>query len=388
MWVGRARYALPAAALAGVAAVALVPALSGAASPPGLPAQSVQQLLAQAVQAKVPQLSGTLTWSSNLGLSDLSSLENELGVSPGSSASSASGGTSAGFDPLSLLSGSYQIKVWLDGTTAEHLALINGQESEIDVVRNANQAWLWDSTNESVLHLVGPAGGSSASPGSSGAVAPSAVPTPQQVATSILQHLSPTTSVTESSPVWVAGQPAYQLVISPRAAPGSTINYIGIAIGSSGELAGVPVQVAVYANGLSTAALELGFTGSLQLGAPPASELTFTPPPGSTVTTRDVGNGAVLGSGLGSGWTGVNFGSGVTKAGSGWATVLEGNSAALAGGAGQAELGPLTSAVTIGGQQARLFSTYLLNVLFMPGGNYYVGFVAPSVLEAAASQGS
>jgi hypothetical protein len=361
--------------------VALVPALSGAAAPPNLPNQSVQQLLAEALQANAPQLAGTLTWTSNLGLSDLSSLENELGVSSGPSGPV---GPAGGFDPLTLLSGSYQVNVWLDGKTAEHLALINGQESEIDVVRNGNQAWLWDSTNQSVLHLVRQAGSSGVPAGPP----PGAVPTPQQAATNILAHLSATTSVTLGSPVWVAGQPAYQLVVAPKGAPGSTVDYIGIAIGANGELAGVPLQVAVYAKGVTTPALELGFTGSIQLGAPPASELTFAPPPGSKVVTRDVGHGEGLAPDLGGGWTGANPGSSVASTGSGWGTVVEGTSSALGGASGQAQLAPLTSVVAVGGQQGRLFSTYLLNVLFMPNGKYYAGFVGPSVLEAAASQGS
>jgi hypothetical protein len=44
--------------------------------------------------------------------------------------------------------------------------------------------------------------------------------------------------------------------------------------------------------------------------------------------------------------------------------------------------------VQVAGQQARLFSTALLNVLLMPDGHFYAGLVTPSVLEAAASASS
>ena len=71
----RARYVVPAAVLAAVGIGAVVPTLSGASAPPNLPAQSAQQLVADMATAKAPQLSGTLTWTANLGLSDLSSLE-------------------------------------------------------------------------------------------------------------------------------------------------------------------------------------------------------------------------------------------------------------------------------------------------------------------------
>lgn len=374
---------LPAAVVIGIGGGALVPALSGAAQPPQLPARSVHQLVAEAVhatQAPAPAFSGTLTWSANLGLSDLSSLESELGVNTASS---------NGFDPVSLLSGNYDLKVWVDGAKAEHIALISGQESEVDVVRNGGQVWLWDSTDQSVLHLVAPAskasGGkvtSSKVPGSGTASkTPSLpLPTPGQLATNVLSHLTSTTSITLGSNVWVAGQPAYQVIVSPKSAAGSTVKDITIAIGSKGELSGVPLQFAIYANGVTTPALELGFN-SITLGVPPASELTFVPPPGSKVVTRNLGNGGGFSNG---GLTG----SGASTVGHGWATVVEGTSSTVAGAAGQAQLGPLTSPVTVGGEQARLFSTYLLNVLFMPNGRYYAGFVAPSVLEAAASPAS
>lgn len=358
----KARYAAPAAVVLGVAAAAGVPALSGASAPPSLPAISAQQLVAEVAAAKAPALSGSLTWSADLGLSGLQSLESELG---GGQASSG------GFNPVSLLAGSYTLNVWLDGAAAEHVALITGQDSEVDLVRNGNQAWLWDSTNQSVLHLLAPAGG-----GTEPAQGP--LPTPQQVAANVLAAVSPTTSVTVGSPVWVAGEAAYQLVVAPKGAPGSTVRQVDIAVGASGQLAGVPLEVSVYAQSLTTPALQLGFTGRITLGTPPASELSFTPPPGSTVTTRTLsGSGGGLFNG--SGWQQV------TTSGSGWATVLEGTSSALAGPAGQAQLVPFTTQVEVAGQPARLLSTYLLNVLVLPDGHFYAGFVTPSMLEALAA---
>ena len=104
--------------------------------------------------------------------------------------------------------------------------------------------------------------------------------TPQQLASRILSHVSANTSVTMGDPLYVAGQPAYQLIVAPKSAPGSTVDHVEIDVGASGALLGVPLQVAVYAQGQVAAALELGFTGALHLGTPPAAELSFTPPPG------------------------------------------------------------------------------------------------------------
>jgi outer membrane lipoprotein-sorting protein len=373
-----------------IGGIALAPTLSGAAAPPTLPNLTPQQLVTDAIGAKVPGLSGTLTWTANLGLSDLSTVEAELGQSSAGSASSGGGqsasGTS-GFNLLSLLSGTYQINVWL-GPQAEHLALSESPDQEVDVVRNANQVWLWDSSTDTVTHLVGnpvPAGASE--------VPTSTLPplTPQQVATRLLDHLSPTTTITAGPPLYVAGQPAYQLLLTPKSASGSTIGHIEIDVGADGSLTGVPLQVAVYAVGETGAALQLGYTGQINLGLPAASELTFTPPPGAKVITRQFGGSHADQAGTGSGQPGTTGSApshlGLKALGSGWTVVFTGTDTQLTGTAAGAQLDGLTSVIEVGGQKARLFGTDLLNVLIMPAGTFYAGFVTPAVLEADAVAG-
>jgi hypothetical protein len=389
-WRG-ARYAVPAAIVAAIAAGVFVPTISGASSPPDLPAQSAEQLLADVAVATVPPLSGSVAWTPNLGLNDLSSLE----------AGAGQGGSSSGFDPLALLSGDWQVNVWLDGGQAEHLALLEPSAQELDLIHNGNDAWLWDSSNQSVLHLVGPSAFSQSGSGE-GSASPStgtAPITPDQFASSLLSHLSPSTSVTTGTPVYVAGEPAYQLVVSPNDAPGSTIDQIQIDIGADGSLLGVPLQVSVYANGQCqppasdcSPALQLGFTGQIHLGTPPASELTFTPPSGATVVTRTLGSGnepGATGGWLGySPLSGQGTPDGLTKSGSGWDTVISGQAAQLYANAAAGPLSEVTTVESVNDQSARLFSTSLLNVLVMPSGRAYAGFVTPSVLEAAASSSS
>ena len=133
---------------------------------------------------------------------------------------------------------------------------------------------------------------------------------------------------------------------------------------------GVPLQVAVYAKGQASPALELGYTGQLHLGAPAASELTFTPPPGSTVITRTLGGpGTASGSGKSSSaQTGSvayapltkNYGptnspaasgpSQVAKSGTGWATVLSGPAGQLLGSVEAGPLSEVTTVVNVNGQ--------------------------------------
>ena len=364
----RAPYAVPALVVVAVGAVAAGPALSSA-TPPPLPAQTPQQLLVDMAHAQAPELSGSVALTANLGFPDLSSLEGELGQSGG-----------GGFNPLNLLAGSNQFDVWLGGG-AEHLALSQPAE-EIDLVRNGNQVWYWDSSTGVVAHFVAPehTGGGTGAPGP--ATSQPAL-TPDQLASGLLAHLAPTTSVTTGGTTDVAGQAAYRLLVAPKGAGGSTVSDIEVDIGATGALAGVPLQVAIYAVGQAAPALELGFTGKLNLGPPAAGELTFSPPPGARVVTHDLssGNGLFDRPGM--------FGKlDLTHTGTGWATVVSGASTALANPTAQADLNALTSPVQVGGQQARLLSSNLLNVLIMPGGHFYAGLVTPGTLETDASGGA
>jgi hypothetical protein len=385
----RAPYAVPVAVLAVVGVVALVPTLSEASSPAGLPAQSAQQLVADVAGAKAPQMSGALQWTVNLGFSGLSALEQEAG-----GGGSDAGGGGGNFNPLSLLSDNYQANVWLDGTTAEHLALVDGPAQEVDLVRNGDQAWLWDSSTQKVTHFIW-AGGGAQRPASSQLPPTGVPPTPEQFAASLLRQLGPTTAVSTCAPLYIAGEPAYQLLVSPKGADGSTVDHIEIDVGATGPLLGVPLQVAVYATGQPSPAIEVGFTGVLHLGPPPAGELTFTSPPGAKVVTRTVGKGGFGGLGrsvVGStakGPAAAGFNVQDLKAvGTGWATLLSGSAPGLVASAGAGPLSAATTVVQVAGQQARLFSTVLLNILLMPDGRFYAGFVTPSVLEAAASSNS
>jgi hypothetical protein len=184
-------------------------------------------------------------------------------------------------------------------------------------------------------------------------------------------------------PLYVAGQPAYQLIVAPKSASGSTVDHIEVDVGASGPLSGVPLQVAVYATGQTAAALELGFTGALHLGTPPAAELTFTPPPGARVVTHTLTAGGASGEAPKPGQLGS-----LHKTGTGWTTVISGSSSELVDQAQQGALSEGTTVVDFDGLQGRLFSTDLLNVLILPGGQFYAGLVTPGVLEAAASASS
>ncbi len=187
----------------------------------------------------------------------------------------------------------------------------------------------------------------------------------------------------------MAGEPAYQLLVTPKAAGGSTVDHIEIDVGATGSLLGVPLQVAIYAIGQSSPAIELGFTGVVHPGPPPSSELTFTPPPGAKVITRTLGGKGLDGLASGNGRSATSpAASDFRTTGTGWATVVSGSLPGSLSSANNELVDAATTVVQVAGQQARLLSTALLNILLMPDGHFYAGLVTPSVLEAAASASS
>jgi hypothetical protein len=104
--------------------------------------------------------------------------------------------------------------------------------------------------------------------------------TPQQAATKLLAALGPTTNVSVGDSTVVAGRSAYQLIVAPRTSQ-SSISRIVIAVDAKTYM---PLQLQVFARGISSPAFQIGFT-SLTIGTPAASNFTFTPPPGAHVKT-------------------------------------------------------------------------------------------------------
>ena len=89
----------------------------------------------------------------------------------------------------------------------------------------------------------GQSGGAADSPsGAADSSSPADTPlTPDQVAQKVLADVTPSTTVTVASPVYVAGRPTYELVVAPKAAQ-STVQDVTIAIDSN---TGVPLRVQV-----------------------------------------------------------------------------------------------------------------------------------------------
>lgn len=264
------RWVAPGAALATILAGSQVAAHWPADAATNLPPRTAAQLLTGLQRAKPVALSGTVAAEMSLGLPQLP--EGMAGGDP--------------TDPISLLSGTHQAKVWYDGARSSRIAVI-GDSAETDVITNDKGLWVWKSADKSVLHLDAPAAkpgrmahGSRMRPGRS---APDAAQlrTPEGVAAWALKMLDPTTKVTTTSNDRVAGRAAYELVLTPRTNT-TKIGSIRLAIDAKRH---IPLRAEVFARGADKPAINVGFS-SISFTKPPASRFDFSPPPGSKVTNK------------------------------------------------------------------------------------------------------
>ncbi|HJY71011.1 MAG TPA: DUF2092 domain-containing protein [Streptosporangiaceae bacterium] len=361
----RTRWAIPVGALVITGAVLAGSLLSVAQASPGLPSRTPAQLLAQVADSVTPPLTGTVVETTSLGLPSLPGTANPTSIA-------------------SLLTGSHTVRVWYSGPRHFRLA-VPGPLSETDVIADGNTAWQWESTANAVTEYSLPADSSAPR------TAPTTAPlTPQQAAQQVLAAVGQTTTVRVDSNVTVAGQPAYELVLAPKDSR-SLVGQVQIAIDGKN---GVPLRLLVYARGASSPAFQVGYT-SIQFVTPAPADLTFTPPPGATVTHENLS--APSGS--------DHMPGGVSAIGSGWLAVLDLPSAGLTApggsGSGGSSAGDsasrdsaavlkalLASATPVSGAwgSGRLLRTSLVTVLITDSGRMFVGAVQPSVLYAAAGQ--
>jgi outer membrane lipoprotein-sorting protein len=346
----RWRWAIPAAGAVLIGSVLGGTLISTASAAPTLAPRTAAQLLADVSASDHTELTGTVVETASLGLP---SLPSSIGKSTLGNANSV----------YSLLAGSHTMRVWLAGPNHFRLSL-PGMLSETDLVRNGTTAWQWDSaSNTATKYTLSPE-----------AADPSAK-TPQQAAKDAIAAVGPSTTVSTTANVSVAGQSAYELVLAPKDHR-SLIGQVRIAVDAAN---GVPLRVETFARGAKTPAVQVGYT-QIQFTAPAPSELAFTPPPGSTVRQGGpVTQPDVPGSGQG-----------VATIGHGWLTVVKAPASVLTPGGSGGELAGalLGSAAQVSGSwgSGQLVHTSLVDIL-VTGSTVYAGAVDPSVLYAAAAHG-
>jgi outer membrane lipoprotein-sorting protein len=394
----RARWAVPAGALAAAGVVLAGSVIPAAQAAPLLPSRTSAQLLATlAGKTSAPPLTGTVVETASLGLPALPPTGDPASLP-------------------SLLTGSHTIKVWYSDPAHYRLAVPQSM-SESDLIRNGSSAWLWDSTNNTVTHVALPA--HAAVP-----AMPSMPLTPQQAANQVLAKIGPTTTVSVDSNVTVAGEAAYQLVLAPKT-PSSLVGQVRIAIDAQHN---VPLRVQVFAKSATSPAIQVGFT-SVSFTRPAAANFAFSPPAGAKVTqesprskskpsasgqaSRSVSstNGVSV---MGQGWLAVaalpqstlpsltgtappssSGGSGLGQFRSSSESAAPGSSgpggsgiSALGGDTGAILGAVLQSATRVSGSwgSGRLLRTSLVSVLITSNGRILIGAVTPDVLYQAAMQ--
>ena len=372
----RARWAVPAGVVVVAGGVLAGSMISVAQAAPSLPSRTPAQLLASlAGQTSMPPLTGTVVETSSLGLPSLPGTDDPTSVS-------------------SLLTGSHTVRIWYADPTHFRIAVPQNM-SESDLIRNGSNAWLWESTNNSVTHLTVPADAGQAAKAHAKKVAaePSPAPpmTPRQAANEVLAKVGPTTTVGVDTNVYVAGEAAYQLVLAPKSSS-SLIGQIRIAVDGTRD---VPLRVQVFAKDANSPAVQIGFT-SISFVTPAAANFAFSPPAGATVRQQPLTGGTkhTGGGSPGSAYT----------VGKDWLTVADlpssvlssvtGPKAPASSGSGlSGDTGPiigalLKSATPVSGSwgSGRLLKTSLLSMLITNNGRVLVGAVSPQVLYQAAAQ--
>ncbi|MFJ3309148.1 outer membrane lipoprotein carrier protein LolA [Streptomyces sp. NPDC086549] len=397
-----ARYVVP-VAVVGVAAatIGLVPALADSGDP-DLPKITAQQLIEKIAKSDVQQLSGTVKFSTDLGLPDLGGLENSLL----SGATRSGDGSSA--DPSAklteLLTGTHTLRVAADGPDRQKLSLIESA-AEYSLIHDGKDVWGYDSKSNEVYH------GTSDQDGKGGkdrkGHKEELPATPKDFADEALKSVDDTTSVTVDGTVHVAGRDAYKLLIKPKQS-GSTVGAISIAVDAK---TGMPLKFTLTPSSGGAAVIDAGFT-QVSFAKPAASTFAFTPPKGAKVTEEDdqaqkapgkdslkpgkdsLKPGGDFAKGLGGDDFAKGFegGDGFTVLGKGWNTIATfdtgskgGVPSGSAGGDLGGFLGSLGDRVTGKFGKGMVFSTRLVNALITDDGKVYAGAVTKDALVKAAN---
>ncbi|MFJ3665706.1 outer membrane lipoprotein carrier protein LolA [Streptomyces sp. NPDC090106] len=388
-----ARYVVP-VAVVGVAAatIGLVPALADSGDP-DLPEISAQRLIEKIAASDVEQLSGTVRFSTDLGLPDLGGLES--GLTGG--AAGSGGGSSA--DPTAklteLATGTHTLRVAADGPDRQKVSLLE-DAAEYSLIHNGKDVWGYDSASNEVFHA------ESAEAGTGGKKDAEPPATPQQLTEEALKAVDDTTSVTVEGTAHVAGRDAYRLVVKPKDS-GSTVGQITVAVDAK---TGMPLKFTLTPASGGAAVVDVGFT-QVSFAAPAASTFDFTPPKGAKVTEEEQPGATEKGSTEAPGRTGSGehpFGKdsgsedgpggldGMNVIGDGWDSIAtfdtggEGvpSGSETGGGALGGFIDSLGDKVTGKFGTGTVFKTRLINALVTDDGKVYVGAVTKDALVKAA----
>lgn len=254
------------AVIAAAALAAGIVAVAGAGQTNPLPSISAPDLLAKMQQqaGQTKDISGDVSWQNNL-LGDLSSI----------TGGSSYGGTSASLPLAASGSG----RVWAsEGGGIRLESQASGGDQVIVASAAGHDLWTYDYAAGTATHVTvtgAPANGTEPTP------SPSAL-TPATI-TTFLERLAPLAKVEVTGQATVAGRETYLVTMTPTA----TDTALGSVQAAIDGQTYVPLELQVFAKGDTSPVLQFGFT-SVSYDSIPASTFTFTPPAGTTVTTKTI----------------------------------------------------------------------------------------------------
>jgi outer membrane lipoprotein-sorting protein len=149
---------------------------------------------------------------------------------------------------------------------------LQSNAGDVQIVWNADKVTAYDATSNTVYAFTLPKHSSSQSGADNG------TPPALSEITNLLTELSQQATVSDAQPDNVANQPAYTVSVSPKHDGG----LLGSAQLAFDAARGVPLRVAIYAQGSSTPALALEAT-NISYGAVAASDVDISPPAGAKV---------------------------------------------------------------------------------------------------------
>jgi outer membrane lipoprotein-sorting protein len=150
---------------------------------------------------------------------------------------------------------------------------LQSSAGDVQIVWNPQQVTVYDASSNTAYKFALPANAADA-----GTSAPSGIPPALSEISAFLTKLSQHATVSDAQPDNVGGQQAYTVSISPKHDGG----LLGSAQLSWDALRGVPLRIAIYAQGSSSPALALD-VAHISYGTVPVSDVNIAPPAGATV---------------------------------------------------------------------------------------------------------
>ncbi|MGJ0383978.1 LolA family protein [Paenarthrobacter nicotinovorans] len=340
-----------------------------------LPPKTADEILAMIARTQVRELSGTLEQTAELGLPEVPAAG--PGVAPGT------------VSALEFLTGSHTARVYIDGPSKARVQILD-RMAERDLVLNGEDAWFYDSSDNSATHVSIPRPPVGAPTESRVPESPRPTfPTPEALASRFLTAIDASTEVSVGNSSSVAGRSAYKLLLKPRTA-GTLVDAVAIDVDAE---TGLPLGIELRAKGQAEPAYSLEYT-QLDLTAPDASLFEFVPPQGASVSEKTIPAAPIPSMPLPvpSGPTTQPHPTqphptqphhGATVTGAGWDAVISlPAGTAPAGLTASPELTQALQAVPGG----RALTTSVISVLILDDGRVYAGMVPLERLQAVAQQ--